>query len=325
MSAGRNNQVCITFGCSTSTDWTSNTFPPQGGNGSNSVNIPTIQSTSYTLNALCRGQDGSGAAYSMPGLLPTDLTVEYHMAVTADYCVIWESKVGDTYLNGNFTTDTVGNNVTYHNAGRQGSIFYMGLRESQPWENAQNNNPPWTCWQFTQAAGGATVSNPYPPNAVAAFMSTLNNNNVATTTTPTVWRTQGSYTSNLFFGRTTNVTAQGLYYQPNQELDAPLFITKRMSAGPGVSTTTSANMLYMPAYDATQGLNVPPAVPIKISRCYTDQWNQGGACRGIYKSLSMPWTTQKLYWQSPTQTFTIGTDTYIPFVLNEDMWLVRYA
>jgi len=326
MSASTNNQVCVTFGCSTSTDWTSTTFPPQGNvQNSTGINAQSVQSTSYTLNGLCRSADGSGAPYCMPGLLANDTTVEYHMAVTADYCVIWESKVGDTYTNGYFTTDTTGSGITYHNVSRQGSIFYMGLREAQPWENAQNNNPPWTCWQYTATAGNAGTSTPYAPNAVAAFMSTLNNNGVATTTTPTVWRTQSSFTQNLFFGRTPNVTAQGAYNTPQQELDAPIFITKRMSAGPGVSVTASANMIYMPAYDTTQGLNVPPAVPIRISRCYTGEWNQGGACRGIYKSLSMPWTTMKLYWQAPTQTFTVGTDTYIPFVINEDMWLVRYA
>jgi len=319
-------QVCPTFGCSTTTDWTSTTFPPQGNvQNSTGVNSTGVQSTSFTLNAQCRVTDGSGGPYNMPGLLPVDLTVEYHMAVTADYCVIWESKVGDTYTNGYFTTNTTGSGAAYHNVSRQGSIFYMGLREAQPWENAQNNNPPWTCWQYTATAGTSALTTPYAPNCVAAFMSTLNNNNIPTTTTPTVYRTQNAYNVNTFVRRSTSVTTPASYASPGCELDGAIFLTKRLGSSDEIVTTASTNNLYMPAYDTTQGLNVPPAYPIKISRSYIDSWNQGGACRGIYKSLSMPWTTMKLYWQSPTQTFTIGSDTYIPFVLNEDMWLVRYA
>jgi hypothetical protein len=319
------HHICTTFGCSTTTDWTSTTFPPQSNSTTPGINDPAYQSTSFTLNAQNRGSDGSGSAYNLPGLVPTDTTVEYHMAVTADYCIIWESKVGDTFTNGYFTTDTGGSNSTYWNVARQGSIYYMGLREAQPWENAQNNNPPWTCWQYTGAATTGGTGSPCPTNTVAAFMNTLNNNNVPTTT-PTIYKTINRYDQNFFFGKTSNTSAQTGYTTASQELDAPLFLTRRMGYSGGESSpNTSANMIYMPAYDTTQGLNVPPAYPIKISRSYTGQWNQGGACRGIYKSLSMPWTTLKLYWQASTQTFTIGTDTYIPFVLNEDMWLVRYA
>jgi len=318
--------MLITFGCSSSTDWTSTTYTPAtDGEDVNSQR----QTTSYTLNGVARSTGNN--LWNNPGLFFTDTTVEYHMAITADYCIIWESKISDTFLNGYYTsTGWGGPSANYWNRPRGGSIFYMGLRESQPWENAQNNNPPWTCWSYTaDSYGTGAIGSPFPPNQVAAFMNTLNNNNVATTT-PKVYRTTNSFDTNYFFGATRNSNESGYatsgHLTATKEVDGPIFVTRMMSnvtqAG---EYGLSNNMLYMPAYDTTQGLNVPPAVPIKISRSYTDDWNQGGACRGIYKSLSMPWTTQKLYWQAATQTVTVGTDTYIPFVLNTDMWLVRYA
>jgi hypothetical protein len=91
------------------------------------------------------------------------------------------------------------------------------------------------------------------------------------------------------------------------------------------TTTNTSNNLYNPVFDAVTGLQVPPAYPIKISRSFTGDFNSGGACRGIYKSLSMPYATIKQVWQAPNQTFTIGTDTYLPFCLDTDMWLIRFA
>jgi hypothetical protein len=326
-SANTMNNMLVTFGCSSTTDWTSTTFPP-ATNGQD-VNEPTRQSTSYTLNGVERQQPGY-SIWNGPGLRFNDTTVEYHMAVTADYCIVWESKVGDTYTAGYFTSDTSGNGTTYWNVGRGGSIYYMGLRETQPWENAQNNNVPWTCWQYTSDANvGNPSSSPFPANQVAAFMTTMNNNNVASTT-PLVYKTQNSFGTNRFFGSTRNsgetAYRSDTHVNANKEIDTPLFVTRRMSnQTQGGETGVNTNMLYMPVYDTTTGLTVPPAVPIKISRCFTGDWNPGGACKGIYKSLSMPYTSMKLYWQASNQTYTIGTDTYLPFVIGEDMWLVRFA
>ena len=47
--------------------------------------------------------------------------------------------------------------------------------------------------------------------------------------------------------------------------------------------------------------------------------------KGIFKSLSMPYATMKNYWQSANQTFTISGQTYMPIVINSDMWLLRVA
>lgn len=325
--AGAN--MLVTFGCSTTTDWTSTTFPPAYGNSTARYNDPGNQTTSYTLNH----NTTSGAMYNQgPGMVYTDTTIQYHMAVTADYCIIWESKVGDTYANGYFNTSTAGNGTTYWNRSRYGSIYYMGLRNTQPWENAQNNNVPWVCWQYNSdrnSNGG--INAPYSHSQVAAFMLTNNNSGVVSTT-PYVYVTQNKYDVAFFNGEFRNSRRSALsaahHYSAASELDVPIFVTRAMSAGLIAGSTengASSNMLYMPQTDPVSGAQVPGAYPINISRCYDGDWNAGGSCRGIYKSLSMPYATMKNYWQAAGQTFTINGDPYLPFVLWEDMWLVRFA
>lgn len=336
ISAARATNMLITFGCSSTTDWTSTTFPPSGGVVTNQINDqPNAgQTTSYTLN---QNTVQTSSLYNQgPGLTYNDTTIQYHMAITADYCVIWESKVGDTYTAGYFTTPTNGQSTAQAsnwNYPRYGSIYYMGMRQTQPWEDTMTNNPPWVCWQYTgDLSATAGTTSPFSQSQVAAYMATVNNSGI-TSTSAKIYTTANSYNQNTFFGgssigRNTNEQAwdQVNYYTYSKKLDGPLFLTRAMSNnifnGEAGYTT---NMLYMPQYDTVTGGQVPGAYPIKISRCYTGDWNPGGACRGIYKSLSMPYATMKLYWQAANQTYTIGSDTYIPFVLNEDMWLVRFA
>lgn len=321
--------MLITFGCAASTGWTSGTFQPSD---TAVLNNASNQSTSYTLNG---GYAAVNAAHAAPGLCYTDTTVEYHMAVTADYCVIWESKVGDNYTNGYFTTPTTGNGTTYWNSSRFGSIYYMGLRETQPWENTLSNNPPWVCWQITQntvAAGQPTLV--FPNNQVAAFMITNNNSGVAGAI-PLIYSTNNRFDQEFFYTRNrTQVSAYtsvpGSQGGEGARLDGPIFQTRAMFNGTNsIAVVTvggnSSNMLYMPQYDTTTGMQVPGAYSIKISRGFNGDWNSGGACRGIYKSLSMPYAAMKYYWQAATQTFNINGDPYLPIVLNEDMWLVRFA
>jgi hypothetical protein len=168
----------------------------------------------------------------------------------------------------------------------------------------------------------------FPQNNVSAFMNTINNSMIVQTPAKVYRSVNKDYTYNVFFSTvqdralTAYSTSYNVGYQAYiKELDTPLFVTKRMSN----TTTNTGNNLYTPVYDAVTGLQVPPAYPIKISRNYNGDFNSGGACRGIYKSLSMPYATIKQVWQAGNQTFTIGTDTYLPFCLDTDMWLVRFA
>ena len=333
ISANILNNVLITFGCSSSTDWTDTKFPPAAGAVSGLINNVTTQSTSWTLNEFAHFQDGNNYRVNKFGLNYTDTTVEYHMAVTADYCVIWESKTDDGYAAGYFTTVTGGNGAgypQYMNYGRFGNIFYMGLRETQAWENSQPDNVPWVCWHYmsdTEGTGYWASQQQFPQNNVAAFMNTMNNSMIVQTPAK-IHRSVNKDYFQVFFSTVQDraLTAYSTAYTKDQnnyykELDTPLFVTKRMSN----TTTNTSNNLYTPVFDAVTGLQVPPAYPIKISRSFNSDFNAGGACRGIYKSLSMPYATIKQVWQAPNQTFTIGTDTYLPFLLDTDMWLVRFA
>ena len=338
LSANAGANMLITFGCSSTTDWTSNTFPPAGGSTSNQINNQAAgQTTSYTLN---QNTAWGGSLYNQgPGLVYTDPTIQYHMAVTADYCVIWESKVGDTYTNGYFTTTTTGNGTTYWNNARWGSIYYMGLRSTQAWENTLSNNPPWVCWQHTgDTIGTGLVNSTYSHNQVAAYLTTANASGI-TSANARIYVTSNSYNTLRFWGGNTDgrnssetVSAANTNYQtPVKQLDGPIFVTRQMAGNSfNGETGNNTNNLYVPQYDNSNGMLVPCAYPIKISRSYPTDWTAGGACRGIYKSLSMTYATMKLYWQASNQTFSIPTasgaiETYLPFVLNEDMWLIRLA
>ena len=347
ITANKAANMLITSGCSSTTDWTSNTFPPAGGVATNQINSQASQTTSYTLNS--NTTYGPGVYNQGPGLVYTDTSIQYHMAVTANYCVIWESKVGDTYANGYFTTTTIGNGTATWNNPRWGSIYYMGLRETQPWENTLTNNPPWVCWQHTgdtSSDGGSSGVNNCSHNQVAAYLVTANVSGV-TSGNAKIYVTNNSHDTLYFWGNgssysggsgvrlTGRNSSESAYTysttSPNKGLDSPIFLTRQM-AGTTFSgdTGASTNNLYMPQYDTTTAQFVPCAYPITISRCYSTDWTAGGACLGIYKSLSMTYATMKLFWQASNQTFSIPNklgiiDTYLPFVLNEDMWLIRLA
>jgi hypothetical protein len=334
ITATRFNNVLITFGCSSTTDWTDTKFPPGTGTAAGYINDVATQRTSWTLNEFAHWNMDNQYRGNKFTLNYTDTTVEYHMAVTADYCVIWESKIVDTYAAGYFTTATNGNGdgggAFRTDGGRFGSIFYMGLRETQAWENSQPDNVPWVCWHYLAdtEGNGSVYNGMFPQNNVSAFMNTINNSMIVQTPAKIYRSVNKDYTYNVFFSTvqdralTAYSTSYNVGYQAYiKELDTPLFVTKRMSN----TTTNTGNNLYTPVYDAVTGLQVPPAYPIKISRNYNGDFNSGGACRGIYKSLSMPYATIKQVWQAGNQTFTIGTDTYLPFCLDTDMWLVRFA
>lgn len=339
--------IVMTFGCSTTTDWTDTAFRPAD---TLAFNV-SAQTKSFTMN----GNTSTGTGlYNIPGLMYTNRDVYYQIAITENYCVIWERlKIAtDGYTNGYFSSPTAPG-ITYWSQGRYGSVYYMGFRETQPWEDSFDNNPAWVCWSNTierLSSGGTTT--PYPHDQVAAYMLTLNNSGIINST-PARYSTQNRYNYNYMHGykhaSTTNAYQANQSYYPNEYsmIDVPLFQTRGMGSNgidnqagvngqAGYEAPSSPNILYYPQYDPQTGTHVPGAYPIKISRSYggtktgisnpdTAAWNPGGACKGIYKSLSMPWPTMKLYWQSENQTFTINGETYMPFVILEDMWLVRAA
>ena len=100
-------------------------------------------------------------------------------------------------------------------------------------------------------------------------------------------------------------------------------INHRQRKRPTASAFTS-NIQNMPTVDPVTGSLVPNAEPIKIQTSISGAWNPGGSIRGLYKSMTAPLSMMKLYWLSENQTFTINNEPYRAFVINEDMYLVRF-
>lgn len=249
---------------------------------------------------------------------------------------------------------------TYFNSNRYNSFVYCGLRTTQAWEDTLTNNVPWVALQYTPAyaaypGNGMTsgANSQFPHNQVAALMHTLTNDGTLNATrgttgtaiNPCVIATTNGYNQNYFDGftstgstensghndsqgptNTTSSTNYSISYTGNR-LDGPLWNSRNKGAGGNYSghNGTTQNIIYKPVVDPTTGVLVPPAVPITISRSFSGDWTAGGQLRGLYKSLSGTGTFMKKYWLSPTQTFTVNGEPYLPFVVNQDMFLVRFA
>jgi len=305
--------VCSTFGHSTTTDWTDTNF------------IPTnVTSAHANVNSFSPFKDMSrrvspyyGSTYNPWYMKMSQNTVQYKIAVTANYCIIWEvNTASNSYVNGyNSSNYIFTGDYSYYQ--RYGSIIYHGLRETQGWENAYNDNPPWASWGYLHSAvnrtsGGGSYYH-YPTNSVGAWMRTQTN--TSQVSAPAMRSVQNTYNVST----TTDVTMTAYN---NQALQVPLFKT-RNADGPYMGATTAT--LNPPQADPVTGLQVPGAYPIIIRSTVDGAYNPGGACRGIYKSLSMTFANMKNYWTAANQTFIINGETYIPLVIREDMWLIRSA
>lgn len=312
--------VCMTYGCHTVSDWSTVSGYVPGGSATfaNAFNTGT-QTTSRTILYM-------GAATSTPNnsnynartFWTTNANVIYYMAVTANYCIIWEQHVSNSYLNGYANAFTPPNST----GGMFGTLAYAGLRETQAWENSLATNPPWVVFEIghTQSAQ-ANLTWPILPESLFAYMATVNNSGV-TTTTATIYGYINSITTSIHYSdMRTQATTQQLL---------PLIGHGRDFGTAAVMGSSWANQSFMPTVDVTTGTAVPSAYPIVVRRPTSDTWNPGGAVRGIYKSLNMPITSMRNYFANG-QTFNIfnaitnTTDTYLPIVFNQTMYLVRVA
>lgn len=308
--------IQMAFGCSTSSDFTD-------GNYSHiRTVIDNANCTSITLNQFFPGRGFTspylaGSFATGPGVSNNAI---YTMAVTKDYCIIWEQSKANSYSAG-YSNVIGGSDSNTHLDWSYGSIMYGGLRETQDWENALNNNPPWTAFQFdhnTKSVGSSK-------DIIATYMTTLTNAGVpSSTATMYVNNLNTSATSFITTSQTTltYITASGtMTYAASGRnygiTNMPVFQTR------DTSTTALPYILYPPVPDDTTGALVPSAIPIRFERNTSESWNSGGPCRGIYKSMGAPLATMKLYF-SEGQTFTINGDPYMPIVFNETMYLVRF-
>jgi len=314
----------FTYGSSTTTDWTGTTYPPQGA--ATMANSGT-QTTSWTLNTFQHNYTSSAGRAQYPAFIVNNTSVTYKIAVTANYCIIWEVPNTNSYASGyNGVCGANGFPIASSlAAGTFGTMIYMGQRETQPWENALSNNPPWVAFQVQHINNRNTPAPTAPQgaNMIAAYMVTKNNLGV-TAASPSIFyssdTTSGAsalfQSERTFISNTQSITGFALV---NTGIDVPLYNMRDITA-----LNAPTNLLQLPSTDPTTGALVPPAFPIMVRKTTNDAWTPGGAIRGLYKSLSAPIATMKLYF-SDGQTFTVGSDTYMPVVFNETMYLVRVA
>lgn len=330
----------FTYGCSATSDFASSTTFPPGSMATlpNDFTVST-QTTSFTLN---ESHVASTTVAGWNAFIPYNPLVYIKMAVTEDYCIVWEHPKTNSYAN-NYT-GLAGSNTLIANTTStltrldlsHGRLIYMGLRETQPWEDEMNNNPPWVAMQLTHPAGNAragTTVLPFSDDFYAAYMATKNDAGV-TSANASIYVTSDTY---RYVGVTWN-NATTMYstaapyrgHQPyqvysdyigahNSMLDMPVF-TRRQT----VSTWTANTIPYLPSTDPTTGSLVPPAVPITIKRSALGTWNPGGQIRGMYKSLDAPIATMKYYF-SEGQIFTVGGEPYAPVVFNDSMYLIKWV
>jgi hypothetical protein len=329
--------IRMTFGCSSATDWSaSSQYAPSDNTYPN-----YYQLTSWTMNDV--GSTSSNQPqYGHPAFWSNNAQVNYRIAVTATYCIIWEVHTSNSYANGYSNYFTVLPS-SYNNTQCYGGLMYGGLRETVLWENSRSDNPPWVAMQVYHVNSGYTsqsTSTPTPANSVCAFMATLDGSGL-----PVATGAQRYWINNYYAGaegcfarnideRSNPTAAPGNFSLTSGYLTSPQQ-PQGIVMGPFISNDSynggpSSSSIYMPTVDAATATGVPSAYPIVVRRNNGTSWNPGGAIRGIYKSLGMTQSLMKNYF-SAGQTYSIYnsvlgvTDTYIPVVFNYTMYLIRYA
>lgn len=324
--------VQFTFGASTASDWSNTAYVPSTSGYPNY----TGQTLSWTNN--CWYSNSSNQPRTgHPAFWVTNPTVNYRMAVTASYCILWEVHTSNNYLNGfGNTFATVPSSYQTYS---YGTLMYGGLRETQAWENGRSDNPPWVTMQLWHIqTGGSTggIDTPFPAQNICAYMATINDSGIPSASSQ-------KYFSNNYYGSSEVVLGADYLLPQNQTSSGASGINTGSGSqsqntglfvplfwGRDSRSTAITNQLYMPTVDTTTGTGVPSAYPLVFRRIQSGNWNPGGAARGIYKSLSMPIATMRNYFANG-QTFSIynavtaSTDTYLPIVFNETMYLIRYA
>lgn len=323
----------FTFGYSTTTDWTDTKYPPGNGSWTSAPNSG-ITSGPGTKTSVSFGGNTMGASQNsnwypqtcwQPYVSSGGPATTYWMACTANYIIIWEQNINNSYLNGYANTMTGLGPAYYRQSGSYGTLFACGFRESQAWENSYSNNPTIYAMHYHAARswGGSTTS-PYEWNGLWAPMLTINDSGVISTTLGTCMLCSSYGTE--YAGRPdiwNPVTSTTTTVNSVRSLDQYAMFRE-------IYGGNHTSQIYKPGVDNNTGIAVPAAYPIMVRRSTSGSWNNGGAIRGIYKSLSMPITTMRNYFANG-QTFNIYnnttgvTDTYLPIVFNEEMWLVRYA
>ena len=317
--------VRMVFGSSVNSAWTAgDSYTPVGlttpeGGGT--------QTTSWSLNT-----QYAQAGINQNGFYANNASSVYKIAVTSNYCIVWQQHSSNSYASG-YTNVLVPNTNGATNFGMYGHLMYGGLRETQTWENSYADNNPWVAFNYISGNIASPIGTTFVyPHSFAAFMRTINNSGVVSGSASryVLNNTYSSGGSGVVFssnstGTTTNASTIDPYnggYNTSNGLQSPPWY----GIDDGIHPPGTNVLPVMPTVDPATGTLVPSAYPIVLRRNISDSWNPGGAARGIYKSLGAPLATLKLYWGAANQTFTIGNDQYIPIVFGTgDMFLIRYA
>jgi hypothetical protein len=214
------------------------------------------------------------------------------------------------------------------------SVLYAGLRTTQQWENSYSNNPPVVSWC---ANSSAFYSVNYQNNSKFMWALSMDGTGTVRPTPHKAWRyvtsTEGNftqYTSETVIHGAGNVGTANL--RPVGDITGgPLMRSAQVSAG----WVGAPGYRQPPVVDST-GTLVPPAGPINMMLAHQSTnssntyFNPGGSCLGIYKSLGGSDAYMNNYYTSTSQVFTVGGDSYVPYIvgtdtLYRDMFLVRKA
>jgi hypothetical protein len=222
--------------------------------------------------------------------------------------------------------------------GFQGNFTYMGLRQTQAWEDQYDDNPPicsltyhggqwWssiagfaTMWARTINSNGTVNSSPsWYKTGNSAWGGAYNSNpgSNGTNIDPlTGWNNTNSGLQNFTF--------PSIYY--GNEMQIPMLphtysmVTKRQD---------SQSHWIPPVTDPATGVFVSPAFPITFARNKNNSFNPGGNAFGVYKGFggSDAWLSQ--YWVSG-QNYIINNEAYYSYGCGHnqnyrDVFLVRKA
>jgi len=214
------------------------------------------------------------------------------------------------------------------------SVLYAGLRTTQQWENSYSNNPPIVTW----CANSSIFYNVgYHNNSKFMWALTMDGTGTVRPTPTKAWYYMTSadnnyvqYASHTVLHGAGNVGIQNL--KPVGDITGGPLMRSCVASSGALSTP---GYRQPPVVDST-GTLVPPAVPINMMLAHQSTvssntyFNAGGQCLGIYKSLGGSDAFMNNYYTSTSQTFTVGGDSYVPYVvgtdtLYRDMYLVRKA
>lgn len=317
--------VRMVFGSSVNSAWTAgDSYTPVGGTTPEGGGT---QTTSWSLNT---GYASIGV--NLNGFYANNTSSVYKIAVTSNYCIVWQQHSSNSYASGYTNVLIPSNPVNQY--GMYGQLMYGGLRETQAWENSYADNPPWVAFNYISGNVSASVNASVTyPQSFAAWMRTIDNTGVVSASATRYYLSNAHtstggggvvFSSNAVSSGTNSTTTDPYVggYNPLNGLQSPPWY----GVDDGVHPPGTNTFPTMPTVDPSTGTLVPSAYPIVIRRNISGSFNPGGAVRGIYKSLAMPLATLKLYWGAANQTFTIGNDQYIPIVFGSgDMFLIRYA